>query len=114
MRGFLVGATKDLDCHERATDEFIDFATKTYTAVVEERERRFQLKKSDLRMFGRLDIGVVQRANGKRDFMVSGIEISHTADLFLRVSSDLAEAFAESFASALRDKALARRNGYLI
>lgn len=65
-------------------------------------------------MFGCLDIGVVQRENGKRDFVVNEIEMGHTADLFLRLNEDMADMIAESFASALRDKALARRNGYLI
>lgn len=81
---------------------------------MEARERLLEGKKTDLRMFGRLDISVIQLENGRRDFFVSEIEMGHTANLFFRHIPKLVGGISETFAAALRDKALARRHGYLI
>lgn len=107
-------AALDTSVLEKGMNDFLEFAVKTYTGVVEERERKYHLKKSDLRMFGRLDISVLEREDGKREFFVNEIEMNHTMSLFLRNVGSLASTVAESFASVLWDKAVAKRKGYLV
>lgn len=90
------------------------FARETFAGLVDARERLLEGNKTDLRMFGRLDISVIQLEDGKRDFFVNEIKMGHTANLFFRHVPKLVGPVSEEFATALRDKGLSRRDGYLI
>jgi hypothetical protein len=110
-------ANADLDAGElaRGTSAFKKFAEETFAGLVGERERaHLPGRRSDLRMFARLDISVIQKESGEREFFVNEVEMGHTVNLFFAQVSHTVGMIAETLVGALHDKVLARRQGYLI
>lgn len=109
-------ANSDLDANElkRGTETFKKFAQDTFAGLVEVRERKhLRGRRSDLRMFARLDISVLQTETGEKQFFVNEVEMGHTANLFFAQVPLVAGSMADTLVGALHDKVLARRQGYL-
>lgn len=71
-----------LDNHNDAPPEIIksregifeNFVFKTLNALIEEENTRLYPRKSSLEAFARLDIGLIEGANGKTNFFVNELE----------------------------------------
>jgi hypothetical protein len=93
----------------RGMDEFTDFVTKTFRALVFKDEQRIieEWKFSDYRIFCRLDVGVLPLSSGGYSWYVNELECSANAGLGLKESftGGEHESIATDLAMALRSYA---------
>lgn len=93
----------------RGMEEFTDFVTKTFWALVFKDEQRIieKWKFSDYRIFCRLDVGVLPVSSGRYSWYVNELECSANAGLGLKenFAGGEHESIATDLAMALRSYA---------
>lgn len=82
--------------------QLVDFATKTYWYLVDQEEEMNPNEGTDLRLFCRMDISVLQVGqDGRYHYFVNGIAAGHKASLFMGFMSNSSR-IASDFALTLR------------
>ena len=85
---------------ERGKSEFMNFAQSTYTSLIAFEERELRCK-SGLRLFGRLDIGLIEYEQHKFQYWVNELDRTQNATLWACAGTNKARVLAATFAAAL-------------
>jgi hypothetical protein len=85
---------------ERGRTEFLNFAQSTYMGLIASEERELRCK-SGLRLFGRLDIGVIEYALHEFHYWVNELDRTQNATLWACAATNKACVLAATIAAAL-------------
>jgi hypothetical protein len=92
------------------SEEFETFVTQTYYGLIHLEEKILEKPQlSDLRVFCRMDVGVMKDEKNQYGYFVNQVEASHGTSLFLNYIGGRASGVSTDIAVALRTMVADRR-----